>query len=57
MNQSIVDDLGKAGSPVIPVGLSMHLDNAKAGDYLLEIRAIDAVGNNSGIETAEFALD
>ena len=52
-----VDDLGKAGSPVIPVGLSMHLDNAKAGDYLLEIRAIDAVGNNSGIETAEFALD
>jgi VWFA-related protein len=52
-----VDELGKAGSPVIPIGLSMHLNQAKTGDYLLEIRAIDAAGNNSGIETTEFALD
>lgn len=52
-----IDDLGKAGNPVIPVGLSLNLDKAKAGDYLLEMRAIDAAGNNSGIQTAEFALD
>jgi VWFA-related protein len=52
-----VDELGKPGSPVIPIGLSLHLNQAKAGDYLLEIRAIDAAGNNSGIETTEFALD
>jgi hypothetical protein len=52
-----VDELAKPGSPVIPIGLSLHFDKAKAGDYLLEMRAIDAAGNNSGITSAEFALD
>ena len=53
----VVDELSKAGSPVIPIGLSLHLNEAKAGQYLLEIRAIDGAGNNSGIETTEFSLD
>jgi hypothetical protein len=47
----------KAGNPVIPVGVPLHLDDLKPGDYELEILAMDSAGNRSPVEHAAFSLN
>ena len=48
---------GKTGDPVIPLGLQLPLAKLDPGSYRLELRAVDAVGNNSKTRTADFELE
>ncbi|MGA2629878.1 MAG: VWA domain-containing protein [Terriglobia bacterium] len=52
-----VDNFMDAGSPLIPVGILLPVENLQAGDYRVEVRARDAAGNASSIHAAEFALE
>ncbi len=62
-NQSVanmtapVDRFVKAGNPVIPIGIPLRLDGVQPGQYELEILAMDASGNRTPVEHAEFSLN
>ena len=46
----------KPGSPVIPVGLRLPIENLTPGTYNLEIKAVDSTGKSTGTRTTEFVL-
>jgi VWFA-related protein len=46
-----------AGNPVIPVGIPIKIDNAKPGEYELELVAMDSLGNRSPVERTDFELN
>ena len=48
---------GKAGDPVICLGLKLPVATLEPGSYRVELRAGDAVGNNSKTRTADFELE
>jgi VWFA-related protein len=52
-----VDRFEKAGNPVIPIGIPVRLDGVQPGQYELEILALDASGNRTPVERAEFNLN
>ncbi len=56
-NTILVNSFAQAGNPVIPVALLVPVDKISAGDYRLEVRALDAMGNKSALHSADFALN
>jgi hypothetical protein len=48
---------GKAGDPVIPLGLRLPLDKLDAGSYRVELRAVDTLDHNSKTRTADFEVE
>jgi VWFA-related protein len=48
---------GKAGDPVIPLGLKLPVALLAPGAYRVRLRAIDSVGNSSKTRTAEFEVE
>jgi VWFA-related protein len=56
-NTILVNDFVQKGNPVIPVGLALPFDKLQAGNYRLEVRARDSMGNVSPQHSADFALD
>ncbi len=46
----------RQGSPVIPVGLRLPIENLTPGTYNLEIKAVDSTGKATGTRTTEFVL-
>ena len=47
----------KAGSPVVPLGLKLPLENLAPGAYRLEVRATDSAGNATGLRSMAFEVD
>jgi hypothetical protein len=47
----------KPGDPVIPLGLKLPVATLDPGSYRVELRAGDAVGNNSKTRTADFEVE
>ena len=48
---------GKAGDPVIPLGLKLPLASLGPGSYHVTLRAIDSVGNYSKGRSADFEVE
>jgi VWFA-related protein len=53
----LINEFAKKGDPVIPVLLKVPTDQLQSGDYKLEMRALDGMGNASQVQTAFFQLD
>ena len=48
---------GKAGDPVIPLGLKLPVASLEPGSYRVQLRAVDSVGNSSKTRTADFEVE
>jgi hypothetical protein len=48
---------GKAGDPVIPLGLRLPVASLGPGSYRMNLRAVDSVGNSSKTRTADFEVE
>jgi VWFA-related protein len=48
---------GKAGNPLIPLGLKLPVATLGPGSYLLKLRAVDSAGNSSKTRTADFEVE
>jgi VWFA-related protein len=48
---------GKAGDPVIPLGLKLPVASLDPGSYRVKLRAVDSVGNSSKTRTADFEVE
>ena len=47
----------QAGNPVIPVGLRLPVDKLGAGQYRVELKAVDSAGNASKVRSADFDVE
>jgi hypothetical protein len=56
-NTILVNGFGRYGNPVIPVEVRLPVEELKAGEYRLEVRARDSEGNVSAVRSADFALN
>ncbi len=52
-----VNDYVQKGSPLVPVGLKLPVDELQAGDYRIEIRGRDSAGNASPVRSADFSIE
>jgi len=48
---------GKAGDPVIPLGLKLPVASLDPGSYRVKLRAVDSVDNSSKTRTADFEVE
>jgi hypothetical protein len=48
---------GKAGDPVISLGLKLPVASLSSGTYRVELRAVDSVGNSSKTRSADFEVE
>jgi VWFA-related protein len=48
---------GKAGDPVIALGLRLPVSTLGPGSYQMKLRAVDSVGNSSKTRTADFDVE
>jgi hypothetical protein len=48
---------GKAGDPVIPLGLKLPVASLTPGEYRLQLRALDSAGNSSKTRVADFEVE
>jgi VWFA-related protein len=48
---------GKAGDPVIPLGLKLPVASLSPGAYRVDLRAVDSVGNASKTRSADFEVE
>jgi VWFA-related protein len=56
-NTQPLDDYVQPGNPVIPVGMRVPVDQLQAGEYRVDVKALDSAGNISTVHSAEFAVD
>ncbi len=56
-NTILVNSAAQPGNPVIPVAALLPVDKLQAGDYRLEVRARDSVGNASSLRSTNFELN
>jgi len=47
----------RAGNPVIPLGMKLPVSSLTAGDYRVEVRALDSAGNSTKPSTADFEVE
>ncbi|MBZ5516982.1 MAG: hypothetical protein LAN62_19455, partial [Acidobacteriia bacterium] len=52
-----LDGFAEKDNPVIPVGMLLPVEKLGPGDYRIEVRARDAMGNASAVHMADFALN
>jgi len=50
------DDFIKKGSPVIPIGMKVKVDNLKAGSYRLVLQAVDSANNHAPDRSVDFDI-
>jgi len=50
------DDFIQKGSPVIPVGLKVKVNDLQPGSYRLVVQAVDGAGNHAPDRTADFDI-
>jgi len=50
------DDFIKKGSPVIPIGMKVKVDDLKAGSYRLVLQAVDSANNHAPDRTVDFDI-
>jgi hypothetical protein len=48
---------GKAGDPVIPLGLKLPVASLSPGTYRVDLRAVDSAGNSSKTRSADFEVE
>ena len=48
---------GKAGDPVIPLGLKLPVASLDPGSYRLNLRAVDSAGNSSKTRSTDFEVE
>jgi VWFA-related protein len=48
---------GKAGDPVIALGLQLPVASLNPGSYSMKLRAVDSAGNSSKTRTADFEVE
>ncbi len=48
---------GKAGDPVIPLGLKLPVASLGPGSYRMELTAVDSAGNSSKTRSADFEVE
>jgi hypothetical protein len=53
----VLDSVVRAGNPLIPMAQPVPTDNLQAGEYRLEVRAVNSAGGASPIRTADFTLE
>lgn len=51
------ESLIQPGNPVVPIGITVPVNNLEPGSYRLEIRATDSAGNASPIRSTAFVVD
>lgn len=56
-NTILVNEYSQPGSPLVPVGLKLPMDQLQAGDYRLEVKGRDSMGNVSPVRAAEFTVE
>jgi len=56
-NTQPLDNFIQPGNPVIPVGMNVPVDQLRAGEYRVDVKALDSAGNVSPVHSAEFAVD
>jgi VWFA-related protein len=56
-NTVLVNQFAQQGNPVIPVGLFVPVDRIPSGEYRLQVRARDEVGNVSSFQNVKFAVE
>jgi hypothetical protein len=44
------------GNPVVPVGFKLSVGQLQAGDYRVEIKGRDSMGNVSTVRSADFSI-
>lgn len=47
----------EAGNPVIPLGLKLPVATLGPGDYVVQVRAVDSVGNESRLRTVDLHVE
>jgi hypothetical protein len=52
-----VGEFVRKDSPMVPVGLKLKVDALQAGSYRAELKAIDSVGHNSPVRSADFEVE
>jgi VWFA-related protein len=55
-NTILVNDFIQKGNPVVPVGIPVQIGPLQPGDYRLEIRARDEMGNASPVRSTDFEV-
>jgi hypothetical protein len=52
----LLTDYVQPGSPLVPLGFRLPVDNLQPGDYRVEIRGRDSVGNVASVRAADFSV-
>jgi VWFA-related protein len=55
-NTILINDYTQPGNPLVPMGLKLPVDQLQAGDYRLELKGRDAMGNVSTVRSADFSV-
>ena len=55
-NTILVNDFVQHGNPVVPVGFKLSVGQLQAGDYRVEIKGRDSMGNVSTVRSADFSI-
>ena len=56
-NTILVNQFVQEGSPLVPVGLNLPVEQLQTGDYRVEVRGRDSAGNASLVRSAEFSVE
>jgi hypothetical protein len=55
-NTILINEYIQAGNPMVPVGFQLPIEQLQAGDYRVEIKARDELGNVSSVRSADFSI-
>jgi VWFA-related protein len=56
-NTILINDYTQPGNPLVPIGLKLPVDQLQAGDYRIELKGRDAMGNVSTVRAADFSVE
>lgn len=56
-NTQPLDNFIQAGNPVIPVGMKVPVSQLQAGEYRVDVKALDSAGNASVVHSADFGVE
>jgi len=55
-NTILINDYLQPGNPLVPVGFKLPIGELQAGDYRVEIKGRDSIGNISTVRAADFSI-
>jgi hypothetical protein len=56
-NTLLVNDYSQPGNPLVPMGFKLPITQFPAGDYRVEIKGRDEMGNVSTVRAADFSIE